>query len=154
MLLDLLAPEHTNKTALIVPENEIELTYGQLASQVQSLAETLNDYGLGPGDRIAMALPNGLEVIASFLAAASVGTAAPLNPAYTRDEFKFYLEDTGARALIVPRGGAVEARAAAVETNAAIIDCDLDDQGKIVFSTNEALSNESATGRNNQADIA
>src|SRR5436190_5598355 len=134
MLLDLLAPEHTNKTALIVPENEIELTYGQLASQVQSLAETLNDYGLGPGDRIAMALPNGLEVIASFLAAASVGTAAPLNPAYTRDEFKFYLEDTQARALILPPQAADEARAAATD-DILIIEAGRDDQGHVGYTS-------------------
>ena len=58
-------------------------------------------------------MPNGFEVIVSFLAASSVGTAAPLNPAYTLDEFKFYLEDTSARALIVPAGSGDEARKAA-----------------------------------------
>jgi acyl-CoA synthetase (AMP-forming)/AMP-acid ligase II len=61
-----------------------------------------------------MALPNGLEMIVSFLAASAVGAAAPLNPAYGLDEFKFYLEDTGARALIIPPTGSDEARAAVV----------------------------------------
>ena len=34
------------------------------------------------GDRVAMALPNGLPAIVSFLAASISGTTAPLNPAY------------------------------------------------------------------------
>ena len=100
------------------------LTYRELGSQVDALAEQLDQIGLGRGDRIAMALPNGLEVVALFLAASTVGTAAPLNPAYTRDEFKFYLDDTGARALIVPPRGSDEARAAAGE-NLLIIEADV-----------------------------
>src|SRR5215510_15446016 len=106
----------------------IALTYAQLVRQVDELADELRRLGLGNGDRIAMALPNGLEVIALFLAASWVGTAAPLNPAYTRDEFKFYLEDTNARALIVPTAGAAEARAAAGD-DLILIETEIDSGG-------------------------
>lgn len=109
MILDLLENGDPSRIAISVAGGGPSVTYSQLRQQVEALAEKLNQLGLGRSDRIAMALPNGLEVIASFLAASTAGTAAPLNPAYTRDEFKFYLEDTGARALIVPpqrlRGG-------------------------------------------------
>src|SRR4029077_18844249 len=81
-----------------------------------------------------MALPNGLEGIASFLAASTIGTAAPLNPAYTRDEFKFYLEDTGARALIVPPKDCDEARAAAGD-QVLLIEADVDGDGQVRFSS-------------------
>ena len=119
--------------AAIRTDNNV-LTYAELRQQVDSLAGTLHKFGLGNGNRIALALPNGLETIASFLAAATVGTAAPLNPAYTRDEFKFYLEDTNAQALVVPHGGAPEARAAAAETNVSIIESSIDDSGRVQFS--------------------
>src|SRR5256885_16125576 len=109
------------------------ITYQELTDQVDNLAAHLTNVGLGKGDRIAMALPNGLEVIASFLAASTVGTAAPLNPSYTRDEFKFYLEDTGARALILPRTDNEEARAAA-GNDVMIIEADLDSEGRGQFS--------------------
>ena len=112
MILDLLDNGSSTRTAISAAGGPLA-TYAGLRAQVEALAAELNRLGLGRGDRIAMALPNGPEVIASFLAASSVGTAAPLNPAYTRDEFKFYLEDTGARALIVPPAGLAEARAAA-----------------------------------------
>src|SRR5438132_13242314 len=113
------------------------VTYAGLRAQVEALVTELNRLGLGRGDRIAMALPNGPEVIASFLAASSVGTAAPLNPAYTRDEFKFYLEDTGARALIVPPKDCDEARAAAGD-QVLIIEADLDSEGQVRFSSASA----------------
>jgi len=113
MILDLLENGDPSHLAISIAGGRPSVTYRQLRQQVDALVQTLNQLGLGRGDRIAMALPNGLEVIASFLAASIAGTAAPLNPAYTRDEFKFYLEDTGARALIVPPNNCEAARAAA-----------------------------------------
>ena len=133
MLLELLeggSPEHV---AIHIPGDGPSVTYSQLREQVEVLRAQLNAAGLGRGDRIAIALPNGLEMIASFLAAAAVGTAAPLNPAYTLEEFKFYLEDTGARAMIVPSGGGDVARAAAGDTTP-IIEASIDAEGKVQFS--------------------
>src|SRR5260370_30219790 len=105
MILDLLENGNPSRIAISIAGGGPVVTYDRLRQQVDALAAKLSQLGLGQGDRIAMALPNGLEVIASFLAASTVGTAAPLNPAYTRDEFKFYLEDTGAPALILPSNG-------------------------------------------------
>ena len=133
LIANLLENGERNQTALHTSSGPI--SYGDLAALVDDLATSLREFGLGKGDRIAMALPNGLETIASFLAASTVGTAAPLNPAYTQDEFKFYLEDTGARALIVPHGAADEARAAALECNVALIESSVDDTGGVQFSS-------------------
>ncbi len=41
------------------------------------------------------------------------GTAAPLNPGYKEEEFRFYLEDTNAKVLLLPPDGLDEARKAA-----------------------------------------
>src|SRR5437016_4771736 len=132
MILDLLENGAHSHTALSVAGGP-SVTYAELRAQVEALVSQLDQLGLGRGDRIAMALPNGLEMIASFLAASTVGTAAPLNPAYTRDEFKFYLEDTGARALIVPPIGSKEARAA-TGADVLIIEVDLDAEGRVRFA--------------------
>jgi len=134
---DLLEPADSSHVAIRTETNAF--TYAELSRLVDILAQALRDFGLREGDRIGIALPNGLEVISAFLAASTVGTAAPLNPAYTVDEFKFYLEDTRARALIVPTGGAKEARTAAQETNVAIIECVTSDAGEVRFSMNEQL---------------
>src|SRR5437773_1252724 len=87
-LLDLLEPVRAERTAVILPEQNRRVTYGALRSQVQALAETFAAVGIRRGDRIAIALPNGLSMIVSFLAASAAGSAAPLNPAYKEDEFR------------------------------------------------------------------
>jgi acyl-CoA synthetase (AMP-forming)/AMP-acid ligase II len=115
-LLDLLRPEFDASTAVIVPEDNLKITYAELKRQVRDLAESLAALGIRRGDRVGMALPNGLPIIVTFLAAAEAGTAAPLNPAYREEEFKFYLEDTNAKVLLLPPDGADDARKAAGST--------------------------------------
>jgi acyl-CoA synthetase (AMP-forming)/AMP-acid ligase II len=126
-LLALLSAVPADRIALISPEQNVKLTYGELIAQVTAVAESLAAFGIRRGDRIAMALPNGIAVVVCFLAASQAGTAAPLNPSYKEDEFKFYLDDTNAKVLLLPPDGAEEARRAAgdrvpvlaVETDAA-----------------------------------
>jgi acyl-CoA synthetase (AMP-forming)/AMP-acid ligase II len=87
-LLGLIQAIPTEQTAVIAPEQNIRLTYGGLRKQVQAVAEALAASGVNRGDRIGIALPNGLPNIVTFLAASLAGTAAPLNPAYKEDEFR------------------------------------------------------------------
>ncbi|HMG72889.1 MAG TPA: acyl--CoA ligase [Pyrinomonadaceae bacterium] len=134
MILDLLENGDPSHIAISIGGDRPPVTYDLLRQQVDALVKSLNQLGLGRGDRIAMALPNGLEVVASFLAASTAGTAAPLNPAYTRDEFKFYLEDTGARALIVSPKDCEEARAAAGD-QVLLIEADLNSDGRVRFTS-------------------
>lgn len=114
-LLDVLAEAPGGRTAIIVADSGLRVSYDSLREQVSAMADALAAAGIGRGDRVAMALPNGLPAIVSFLAASIAGTAAPLNPAYRPDEFAFYMEDTNAKALIVPPDGGEEARLAAGE---------------------------------------
>jgi acyl-CoA synthetase (AMP-forming)/AMP-acid ligase II len=129
-LLELLRPIPDGRIAVIVPEQDIRLSYGALKHQVESLAGALAASGIGQDDRVGMALPNGLPMIVSFLAASMAGTAAPLNPAYKEDEFRFFLDDTAARVLILPPSGADEARRAAGD-RIPIMAIDMDDGGNI-----------------------
>src|SRR5450631_1803979 len=87
-LLDLLRPIPAGQTAIIIPEQNIRVTYGELRNQVEALAEALAAEGIGRTDRVGIALPNGLPMIVAFLAASTAGIAAPLNPAYKEDEFR------------------------------------------------------------------
>ena len=153
MLLELLEGGSPDHIAIQIPGDGPSVTYSQLRSQVESLAAQLNKLGLGRGDRIAIALPNGLEMMASFLAASTVGTAAPLNPAYRVDEFKFYLEDTGARAIILPPGGGEEARAAAGDA-IPIIEAHIDGDGKVQFSAANKAGPSRGGDEANDDDIA
>jgi acyl-CoA synthetase (AMP-forming)/AMP-acid ligase II len=153
MILELLEQGNPSHTAIAVAGGGPVVTYDQLRQQVDAVAASLNQFGLRRGDRIAMALPNGLETIVSFLAASTVGTAAPLNPAYTVDEFKFYLADTGARALIVPPTNCDEARAAAGD-HVLLIEAALDGDGRVQLSATRNSDAAGAIGYPNPDDIA
>ena len=52
-----------DQTALIAPEQNIRITYGGLREQVQAVAEALAAAGVNRGDRVGIALPNGLPNI-------------------------------------------------------------------------------------------
>jgi acyl-CoA synthetase (AMP-forming)/AMP-acid ligase II len=128
-LLDLLAGDPAS-AAIVVPEKDLRVSYASLKEQVVAVAEALAAAGVTRGDRIGTALPNGLPNVVTFLAASMVGTAAPLNPAYKEDDFRFYLEDTNAKVLLLPPDGADEARRAAGE-KVPIMAVDLDAAGKV-----------------------
>ncbi len=129
-LLDVLhfADSHT---AIIVPELGIRVTYDSLRQQVLAMANALASAGIRRGDAVAIALPNGLRAIVSFLAASIAGTAAPLNPAYPYEEFLFFLNDTNARVLLCPPVGAEFARSAAADRKIPVLSVEMSEQGDV-----------------------
>jgi acyl-CoA synthetase (AMP-forming)/AMP-acid ligase II len=132
-LLGLLSSIPAERTAIIQPEQNIRVSYGALRRQVEAVAEALAAAGVGRGERVGIALPNGIPMIVSFLAASVAGTAAPLNPGYKEDEFRFYLEDTNARVLLLPPDGAEEARRAAGD-RVPILTVEMDGAGTVSLS--------------------
>jgi acyl-CoA synthetase (AMP-forming)/AMP-acid ligase II len=113
-LAALLAQPAPTRAALIVPETGQALTYAQLATRVEMLARRLAGLGVNRGDRVALALPNGPDIVLVLLAITALGAAAaPLNPAYTESEFGFYLGDISPRLMLVPASGVAAASAAA-----------------------------------------
>jgi acyl-CoA synthetase (AMP-forming)/AMP-acid ligase II len=112
-LLELIQVAPPSATAAILPESGICISYKSLCDQVIEMANLLAGIGIARGDRVATVLPNGLPGIVSFIAASVAGTAAPLNPGYREEEFRFYLEDTAARLLLCPLDSAAGARKAA-----------------------------------------
>ncbi len=79
----------------------------ELWERVGRLASGLAARGLGPGDAVALVLPNGLAFVTGFLAVAQLrGVVVPLNPQYKRPELAFYLRDSGVRAVLTDAAGA------------------------------------------------
>jgi acyl-CoA synthetase (AMP-forming)/AMP-acid ligase II len=130
-LLDLLAGSDKH-LALVAPEKP-SLTYDRLKNNIRQLAEQLNSFGLGRGDRIAIAMQNGPEMIITFFAVAMCGTAAPLNPKYKQDEFAFYYDDTQAKALIT-LPDTIEAAHAAATSDMSIISAISNEDGTLTFA--------------------
>ena len=130
-LADLLSAGAPGRPAVILPDDNAVTTYGDLAGQVEALAAALRGSGLRPGQAVGIALPNGLECLAVFLAVARARlVAAPLNPAYKAEEFRFYLEDLDARVVVAP-AGAHPVREAARDLNLPVWTADRDAAGRI-----------------------
>lgn len=122
---------HYPTAACIVSATGACLTWQQLANQLARTRATLRAFGFGPNDRIALALANGPTLAVTFLAVAACAACAPLNPAYSADEFVFYLGDLKARALIADAEG--PATAAAVRLGIPMLECEADDSAPGLF---------------------
>jgi acyl-CoA synthetase (AMP-forming)/AMP-acid ligase II len=119
---DLLSAGAGTKTALLVPDG-LTLDYATLRATARALGAALAARGIEPGDRVAASFGNGPEVVAAFFATAGArATFAPLNSAYTEDEFRFYLEDIGPRVLLLAPGTVPAARAAAAALSIPVLD--------------------------------
>jgi acyl-CoA synthetase (AMP-forming)/AMP-acid ligase II len=129
MLWEILDQGESDAPAVVVPGGP-RLTYGQLREEIRRGAGALAGLGLRRDQAIGMVFENGPEAIVLFLAAAAVTAAAPLNPAYTEAELRFYLDDVDAGALIVPPGGAAAARAARPE-GAVLVEAAIGKDGRL-----------------------
>ena len=115
-------PQHT---ALLAPGRD-SLSYAGLLEHLRQIRDHLRGLGIGTDDRVAVVLPNGPEMATAFLSVASCAVCAPLNPAYQAEEFRFYLEDLRARALLLPEGDSSPVRAVAEELGLTVIDVRID----------------------------
>ena len=131
-LVEVLENGAADHPALVSPDGPT-ITYNSLRKQIARLMGQLKSFGIRREDRVAIVLPNGLEVIASFLAVTGVATAAPLNAAYKPDEFEFYLDDTNAKAVITGPDAGQEAVDAAPKGAIHIV-VSMDDDGEINFT--------------------
>lgn len=111
-LFSIFERNNNNNTAVIIPSSApvpVHLTFKQLLQVIadfsEKLAAVLPASTFKPGHVISVAYSNSLEFTIAFLATGFMRlVSAPLNAAYTEDEFKFYLEDSQSHAIIVPKG--------------------------------------------------
>jgi oxalate---CoA ligase len=96
----LFASARGDAVALLAPDTK-PLTYAALRTLARQTVASLNNFGIGRNDRVAVVLPNGAEMAAAFVGIAAGAVSAPLNPAYQTDEFEFYMSDLRAKALVV-----------------------------------------------------
>ncbi len=113
----------------ILGSDRSPLTYHRLLSETEKTVRALRSYDLGRNDRVAIVLPNGPEMAVSFVAVACAVACAPLNPAYTAEEFRFYLGDLHARALLLAAGMDSPARAVATALGIPVIELTADLHG-------------------------
>jgi fatty-acyl-CoA synthase len=89
-----------DRDALIVPYQNVRLTYGEFDSKVDALARSLLAIGIDTGDRIGIWSPNNAEWVLIQYAAARIGAIlVNLNPAYRTQEIHYALGQSQCRLL-------------------------------------------------------
>lgn len=77
------------------------LTNADFAARVARFAAGLSERGVGPGDVVAVRLPNRTDLVVTLFAAWRIGAAAtPVNPALTFAEAEYQVQDSGAKVLV------------------------------------------------------
>ncbi len=114
--------ERVPDAVAIVASGRGALSYHALLGQVDEVARALHGRGVQHTDSVAIVLPNGPDMAVTFVGVAANAICAPLNPAYSRREFEFYLSDLKPKALIVQSGMNSAAVAVAEECGIAIIE--------------------------------
>lgn len=101
LLLSKRATINPDREAYVDSESGLRLTFSELDSRCNRLANALVSSGVKPGDRVAIALMNSAEFVEAFFAIAKIGgIIVPLNWRLVPDELEFILKDSGSTTLI------------------------------------------------------
>ncbi|MFK0199245.1 non-ribosomal peptide synthetase [Streptomyces lavendulae] len=87
--------------AVAVVFGEEHLTYARLDARANRLARALTTRGVGPEDRVGVALPRSTDLVTALLATLKAGAAyVPLDPEYPADRLAYMLDDATPAVLI------------------------------------------------------
>lgn len=132
-LANLMDNAPSNKTSVIIPGGP-NINYEDFRDEVEKIAGLLAGYGVNKGSAVSIVLENSLDFMVDFLAVTRAGAiAAPLNPAYTVDEFKFFMEDADAK-LVIVSAGATAAIEAANSLSIPFLISSVNSDGKVALS--------------------
>ncbi len=111
-----------NKSNVFVQSpDETDTTYSELMSYMADTHIKLSFLKINKEDKVAIVLGNGSAMACTFIAIAANYTSCPLNPSYTKEEFKFYYDDLKVKAVIIEENKSIEAREAAKELDIRVI---------------------------------
>jgi fatty-acyl-CoA synthase len=110
------ARTHGASTALV--QGDERVTYEELERRCAAVAGALCAQGIGPGDRVAVALKNRIEFVELLFAVTRIGAIfVPLNFRLSPGEVDYALRDSGAR-LVIAQNATAMPGAIAVESEA------------------------------------
>ena len=120
-LLDEAAARHGSRPALL--HEGIAIDYATLQEHATRCAGLLRANGIGPGDRVAILLPNVPAFVAFYFGALRLGAVVvPLNALLKSIEIEQRLADSGATVLVAPPGREAELAACVERRSVRLID--------------------------------
>jgi fatty-acyl-CoA synthase len=99
--LDATISAHGQRPALIVPFEDVRLTYAELGAEVDQVARALMALGVAKGDRVGIWSPNCAGWVLIQYATAKIGAIlVTINPAYRTHEVQYALAQSGCSVLV------------------------------------------------------
>lgn len=100
MHLSEIASRAPDKPAVIMADGSRALTFAELDRRSLQVSRLLSEFGVGPGDHVALMLANGPEYFEIAWGAQRRGTCwTPVNWHLTAAEARYIVEDCGAQVL-------------------------------------------------------
>jgi long-chain acyl-CoA synthetase len=93
------AVRFADNTAVVL--GDLRLTYAQLWGHAKQYAAVLREQGVGPGDKVALLLPNTPHFPLAYFGTLALGAVAvPVHALLKAEEIEYVLSDSGAKALV------------------------------------------------------
>jgi len=87
--------------AIALIDDDMSLSYIELALRVNQLAGRLRDRGIGPGDLVGIGVGRSVELVTGIIATLKTGAAyVPLDPNYPALRLQFIVAQTGLRMIL------------------------------------------------------
>ncbi len=98
-----LKPENRDRPALILDDAAgAQVTFGQIYAHVGKIANMIRALDIQPGDRVLMSVSDGTDFLGLFFGSIAAGAVPiPVNTWLTADDYRLYIEDSGARLLVI-----------------------------------------------------
>ncbi len=97
----LFAPHAAREDAFLRLATGYEISFRDFLALAAQYAHVLVEIGLKPGDRLAAQVEKSPEALALYAACVQSGVIVlPLNTAYTVEELRYFIENSGARLLV------------------------------------------------------
>jgi len=88
--------------APVLRMGDLTVSYAELDRQARGVAAALRERGIGPGDRVAVLIPNVPEFCVSYFGILYAGaTVVPINVLAAAPEVTYFIQDSDAKLLIV-----------------------------------------------------
>lgn len=133
--------------ALVLPDTETTVTYGELSAAVARAGNAVRELGGERGERVALCFENGIEFVAVFFGAMRAGAVpVPVNVQAAPDAVRHVVADSGSQVVLAGRGDraqSVAADAAAECENATVLG---------TYGGSDSVENVLANGEDTETD--
>jgi long-chain acyl-CoA synthetase len=102
----------------IIYEDNLKISNQQLLAYADTIASYLHDFGIKPGDKVAIVMGNSWQFIANIFAISKLGAVVvAINNFLKEDEIAYILNDSQAKILLASAKFAKETRELLIKTN-------------------------------------